>query len=50
MLIRVCSLEYGKYLWEQGCVALFWQKVSLSIWIYTLRIWPLEAAIMQAKG
>ena len=27
----------------------FWQKVFLSIWMCTFRMWLLEAAIMQAK-
>ena len=27
----------------------FWSKVFLSIWMCTFGIWPLEAAIMQAK-
>ena len=53
MLIRVYSLKYGKYLWEQGCakklVNFFWQKVYLSIWMCPFRIWPLAAVIVQAK-
>ena len=27
----------------------FWQKVFLSIWMCTFKIWSLEAAILQAK-
>ena len=53
MLIRVYSLEYGKYLWEQGCGKncgnFFLAKGFLSIWMCTSRILPLEAAIMQDK-
>ena len=55
MLIRVYSIEYGKYLWKQVrlCkklqVIVFWQKVFLPIWMCTFKMWPLEAAILQGK-
>ena len=54
MLISVYSLEYGKYLWEQGCAKhcrymLFGKKFFLLIWMRTFRIWPFEAVIMQAN-